>query len=719
MSAKLLGPSGQPVTQSPVVLLGTVPGHGTIPLARGLTDSRGRFATTVVSTAVDLHVSYGWPPRTRPLPDSATSNVRLGVIQLVASMPPPEEHTLRGRVESPDGAPVWHALVVASLVGEHGDPAAFARTDRDGAFDLTWRGERIRGLVIHAFGRRWNAGAPDGPDHVKTFRLHDLVSRELAHRGTSEARYHVHDGMGWIRLVANRVWLTPGGRELLVRARVPNHVPRVRAVRGERRNDPLLDDQVSFSFVDDRPRLLRVVDEHGHPHKGRVDLIEGRVFLATYETNAAGILELFASPQRTLEAIVHAPGCASVAVTWRREGRTVRVRPRRAHATFADLEGIAEVRIHEPGAHRPDAILRVGGERVARRGLASGPYDVSFLAGDGHCVRAQRVHIEEGEGHFVRGADQRAVVEVHLPELETGLGPFEVLGTHVASRSTLDRVLELEDAERGRLGMAMPVAIETVSPRHVRLTFPAFGDHVVIVRARGLEAWFEREVHLEPNRVVHLELGPLEAALRHGLARDVAPGDEPAIAGPRLFLRRLTRSDEAEGFDVFVPVPHVERRSAARRSSGFTVRHLPTGSYRVHAHRMRNGTVFPTYGGIPLDLTSGRAASLAEARTPATHELDVQFVHDEGIDLEYATLSIRDRLHETWHRIEEGESSFDVPSPTLPSPERVRVTNGLAHLVAVRDGRIECTLELDDGRRFRFERDVAGEHLVVTLPRSP
>lgn len=98
-------------------------------------------------------------------------------------------------------------------------------------------------------------------------------------------------------------------------------------------------------------------------------------------------------------------------------------------------------------------------------------------------------------------------------------------------------------------------------------------------------------------------------------------------------------------------------------------------------------------------------ADIGELRKGPRAALDVELVDRDGNPIA-GTLSIRDRMYESWAVVVERGSTLYFADDPIPKPPLASLIDGRCQLARVRAGRVEFVLTLIDGRRVFFVRDV-------------
>jgi hypothetical protein len=654
----------------------------------------------------------------------------------------------RGRVLAPDGSPM--AGVLASTSGFFLDPTAarWTFTDAGGRFELEYSDYGCR-EPLFSYGesetwssleradfeipcdKRW-AAAKDVtiPSATKLILKPSGIEPE-----PTVARWW-HPALGWRPFGTLQPWvsLRAWRNQPVVALAAEGHMPVVRrlalpdvnAAKGEK---PPPNTEADFPFDFSTPRVLRV-SSRGTPVRGAtVDLelildlaSDKRVPIGTYRTDSNGRLALSGEADREIEAFVHAAGYGPARLIWR-TGIQARVdlSPRTARLTLPSMRPGYVARIWRVGEIGGVRTVRADHGKVPEAMLEAGSHDVLLYGDNGQVRGYRRVELKAGE---VRGldfqVDERPRLIVRYPEdgWTAAVSDSTPGGMPVgwAISSTFGRQFTIQD---------VPAVLERETPSESVFRISRSGRfHVQVSRTNPDQTWW-REVDLSPGAVITLDVPKGNATLR-GSMRTYDGGvgfSHHGWAGPRMQLI----ADRPDGWSVTVFMPTRDGKDT------FTLSGLPSGSYSVHQHLIGTQKTYrgepgkeesytvplDAWGGIPVVLSDGVAAVLNDFIEYPFRACAVKVTYADGSPVDGAVLRVRDRMSDSWRRVAEAPTTLANASHPIPYPPAARVVRGAASLPAIRAGRLQLLLEMDDGTVIPIDTDVdPAAGLTVRLPSS-
>jgi len=746
---------GDPVAETTVALLAAGTPWGVFPVTRTKTDEDGRFVLHDITHPGQSVLWIGWPAQSWriELIDGAVTDLR--TLRLEKKQATPKSVRVSGRVVTPDGEALPGVVVIALGGDGEFDPAAFARTGRDGRYGIDARVAACKGLLAFPSGRRirvqhesreapeWRVGFggrqtlhADLGKPVE-MRLPGMSAVELSASGIAgDVTYEWHDGVSWAPLAGAKAWLWQSeyGSSLRVRALVSGHLPRAAWVelartRVSKAGEKKRPSQYEFDFTGDEKRVLRVASAAGALPKANVDIDVDGTPLAGFVTDDKGELTLQAAKDTGYEVYAYAPGHAGGRRLWRRTSTELVLAPRSARVGFSALDGVTRIRVKRAGSEYAVAHLTVDGRSQVTTELAPGRYDATFLDADWKVRRATRFGAVAGKLTEVPERDDRPVVLVGLPSQQAN-GSWSVQGSRSAHGMHVTGWMAMSGGGGRTVVFEPTVEVEKVDDRHYRLEFVSPGSFVVSAGANKLGFNLYREVHLEARQRLRLEVPELLATLK-GSRRTYHPWSaQHGVAGPRFILLADVEAQPKPGFHVVVSLPGgvvdvFEPGQSREAHQRFELKGLPIGDYHAFAHLIGrdekrkdhtfNQPVY-AYGGIKVALRAGKTTKLVDFADPERGKLRVVVLDKSGRPVDGARVSIRDRMYEFWRQVEEGGTTLRYASDAIVPPPSAVLEDGRATLPEVRAGRLELTVELDDGRIVEMTRDVEPGTLTLRLP---
>ncbi|MEW6747818.1 MAG: hypothetical protein AB1486_34275 [Planctomycetota bacterium] len=676
----------------------------------------------------------------RPLPETLEQTERglygkLDVVQAKRALPAAEPRTVRGVVLAPDRSPLARCFVQLTPV----HAGSWAHTNGAGYFELDARGTRSSELHVSWLGSELRF--PSSPDTGPSAPLEIVVDARplrLRAEGASDARvsyaWYFH-GL-WAPLSGSETWFPiaiAARGDAIIRADAPGYVPIKSLVQPPGKKDQApFEHKVSFANV--RPKTLRVIGHKG-PIAGAtidVDLIENiaepvRTYLASYTTDAEGELSLLADPEAIHEVFVYAPDHAAGRALWKGAGLTVvTVDPLDSRLTLRGLQKGQMARVKPAGRSMAVHVVYAKSSDPVSVNVSRGTYDVTVLNGAREVVSGVTRSVHPGDVTEVDlTRDERARVTLRLPpqgdvEWLVNVTREEFRGPDAGGRISsifADASSPLEP----------PAAIQQISPTEYSLTFAGSGSFTIWCDWWHSPLVLHHRVELKGDERREIVLPPLNSQLQGSFATYSGDGSIfHGVAGPR-FVMLSARDAETLGWDVTVHLP----RKRGNGDPSFELGPLPAGTYHVYQHLVTEAPSYSqpsralrsplwrthAWGGIPVTLKEHATTTLRDFCEYPVGELDVSVRRASGKPLNDAVVQVRDPMYEGWlTTLHSGSTLAFAIDPILPPPA-VRLENGKARLPAIRAGRLELWIELDDGRILACTRDVdPREALVIELP---
>ena len=452
-----------------------------------------------------------------------------------------------------------------------------------------------------------------------------------------------------------------------------------------------------------------------------------RTFLGSFKTDSSGRLELKGSDANLYRVYAYSEGFEPRVAMWT-PGLTLELnlRPYDAELTLEGTLNNGYVRVKPAGQAFPVATLRTYGLEAEPVAVAPGMYDLTVFEEQGALVRSIRAKALSRQSQAVSlQEDHRPSVRVVLPLNEAADADWSVWATRSTPMVMPAAWAAYTTYDGGQLSIQEPVAeMESQEAGEVVLRLSTPGTVQIVCAREALPHLLLREVTLAPGEDRTLTIPPLTSSLK-GSMKTYHGGkgfSHHGWAGPRLIML----ADEEEGWSVIVNLPKREANDSFEISSvlagDFHVYQHLIGEPAAHAEVVHEGAgsnrPSDAWGGIPVRLLPNQATALKDFDEYARGLLRV-FIRDwNGLPLDGATLSVRDRMSEAWRQVKNSASSLANADDPIPYPPAVRVAGGVAELPSIRAGRLELRLVVDDGRAFDMARDIDPEkRLEIRLPR--
>jgi hypothetical protein len=681
----------------------------------------------------------------------------------VQSMPAPTTEPKggmrwRGRLIAPDGSAIAGAVIGGPRLPIDRSEPVWAFTGRDGSFDVRVPDGDCRNASF-ALGRaqpeivelyRWQDEDPKkceaawkDPVEVSlpVMRPFVLMAAGRALEPMPGQRlYWWHGSLGWQQFmnpVRNWIplsWTTALRFKLESPGRMPRLIPVTAPYYHPNRKETALPEQIEIPVEpDDTGGREMIVTSAGRPVADvLVDLeaidslaSDHRMPLAVYRTGKDGRLVLAGEGKQLVEAFLYRDGYEPARAIWE-SGRPLRVdlQKRAAVVVFEGLVAGQVVRIRRVGEPQSVRTLRFqeGAPKPEVR-LVPGQYDTIVYSDRGQVVKSQRTAVAAGRrvvDASADGPDQRPVLVVRFPGegWRAGISDSALGGMAVgwAAYSIGGRSFRVVD-------VAAEAEKDGTREQTFRLSRP--GRFHVSARHKGRALTLWREMEMPAGAVVTVEVPDGDAVLG-GSMRTYDGGIgfmHHGWAGPRLQLI----SEDPDGWSITDYLPKRDGDGA----STFTIRSLPAGKYFVNQHligetksfRFDDGTeqkfnvARNAWGGIPVVLRSGETTTLKDFDEYPYGEVAIEARNALGEPLAGATIRVRDRMSESWRVVEEGPGTMSSAANPIPYPPAARVINGKATLPGLRAGRLEFSIELDEGPIYRFRAAVDPKvGITVQLP---
>ncbi len=259
----------------------------------------------------------------------------------------------------------------------------------------------------------------------------------------------------------------------------------------------------------------------------------------------------------------------------------------------------------------------------------------------------------------------------------------------------------------------------------IRVTLLAEGPMTLTFGSPKLDATFERTILAKRGTHQELSFPSLDARFAGAFATyQPARFAHHGVAGPRLALRPKEP-------DAWTAIVYVPKRA---RDGSFEVAGLPAGDVFVDHHLTttmkgqlpRSDTppgpglrAFYGYGGRPVRLRANDVTAIEDFADIPVASLVVEVVDASGALLREGAVRVRDRLYESWHKIETGPTTAAYADDPIAPPPWVAIRDGRAELPRIRPGRIEILVR--DGFRavHRFVLDTEpGRPIRLALPEA-
>jgi hypothetical protein len=659
------------------------------------------------------------------------------------------EFMAKGQLRNPDGTPVSGVVIGITDFFNRTAPV-WTFSGANGEFELRYlSGECQRPTIQYSRDsfRAWDDADLYDPKDPKSCEKAWSSTRTLTMRQATRLKlrtsgaapedlraYWWHPSFGWRPYSSMEPWVTPGGwpNSIAVKLDRPGFLPWVRRVKlpdvnagkGEKPPEELVE---TFSFETGAVRELRVFSG-GHPVPDAIVDVEWiedlapdtRLPLATYRTDASGMVRANDAGPQTTEVFVYARGFEPARAIWA-PGAMVRLDlvPRNARLLFADLRPGYVARIRR--AEQPESVrtVRCDYGRPGEIEVSAGTYDIVVYGDTGQVRGYQRIRVGAGETRSVDStADQRPMLIVRYPDEGWSAGVTD------STPSGMSVGWAIYSSVGGQFAISDVAAVlerETQNQSVFRLS-RAGRFHIQLTKA-GRELSYWRTVAVSPGEELTIDAPQTEAALG-GSMRTYDGGvgfSHHGWAGPRLEL--IADNPAAWSVTVFLPKRDGEHT--------FTLRDLPAGDYHLYQHligtpnsykddagREHNYTIpLNAWGGIPAKLQANSTTKLKDFIEYPLQDLPVIVRDFRGQPVNGATLRIRDRMSESWRQVAEGPTTLSNAAHPIPYPPAIRIQEGRAVLPSIRAGMLELLVELDDGTVFPMTVDEdAPNPLTITLP---
>lgn len=726
VSGRVTDGQGGAIGGARVFVYGNQPFYWGLPIGAAVTDQTGGYSLVV--TGHGRTTLWVAAPADRPF---ATANVPITLCSGATSQAPPlvleipageaqPATTVRGRLRCRQGKPMSDVFV--RLGHDRLDPTAFTQTDAEGRFAITTRlglpnnlsvffgRQRIEiehapGLALDDYvGWRWKADLLRELD-VQSQRLR---ASSIAAEGAEGIKITTHCGGLLLPTPSQQVFSFADsfGASAGI-ASAPGHLPR--SIDGGR---------AAHDFATDEPRRLRLVGSDGKPvASATVDLCvaddprfeEHR--LGTLQTDAQGVLEAGARANATYVVYAYADGYEPVRGLWTRDELTLVAPLRNAKLTLTVPATTRSVFVRRAGVFDLAAVAYPTNQ-TAEISLAPGDYEITCYAPQGPATAVEAVQVAAGEHRQIElAADHRPTVRVGVPKALAGAKAPWAFGSRQTWGGMISKIL-IHTTRGGPMPRRELVA--TVEPEDLAggelhgfvLRFPTSGRYTITVGI-GAVRYF-REVDLQFGGSYRVDLPAKGGTLTGTLAKwsELWDGHAPhGVVGPRLCLEPV----DATSFGILSSLPE---------AAEFTLAGVPPGKHRLHHHLYETGLLVSDKGtsvGRMLEVAAEQTTALGTlARAPAA-KLEVTVLRADGQPVE-GRLSVRDRMFEAWQHDLQQNTTLDDACDPIPTPPSARLVAGQATLPRIHAGVLQFVLDLDDGRRVFFTRDVEpGRRLAVQL----
>jgi len=730
VTGRVLTADGEPAVGALVCICTRQPFYGSAPAAWTRTDETGAFRLSDVE-AVGSRALFAVSPPTQALAVGQWSlGLASGRDHQLRPMTLPEAaagseatpHTFRGRLVTEAGAPIGGAVWCLHHESAF-DPSAFAVTAADGSFEITTRLGRPSTATLSIGPRYFRIEHADDAADLdaeswrtdldlateRTIRVRSLEAIELAAEAAEGAEFHQQFRYGMVRCigdVAHRKTGDRGDQSVGVVASSPAHLPRwVRVPR-----QPV-------DFGEDRERRLLVLDEAGEAVPDAVVDVcgasSGRLqepTLRSYRTDASGALTL-RGPVDDYVVYVYSPRHAPARARWT-DGAPLKVALRERSATLKIRADTADrsLYIRPAGSFACTAILYPS-EGVNEVRVAPGVYELTSY---GEQITAAQVEVEGDVEVAMPTDDERPRI---LVDIQRAGDEKDQCWAH-ASRSAAGGMITKWSIHSQRGGPLYRHELAAMSTRRdgelegverFEVRPPTSGRYTLLVGNGSDGTRYFRDVFVAFGGSYEITLPAATCALQ-ATVKDYPEmwinGAIHGICGPRLCLEPT----DGAPFGAIVALPE---------PATFELANMPAGTFTLHHHLYETGILFSeegTWGGASVTLKGDEAVDVGELARGPDAELTVSVVHADGRPVE-GMLSVRDRMFDAWQDDLRQNTTLDDARDPIPNPPSARLVDGKAVLTRIRSGRVAFVVDLDDGGRAFFTRDVrVGKEFEVTLP---
>ncbi|MBL8756620.1 MAG: carboxypeptidase regulatory-like domain-containing protein [Planctomycetes bacterium] len=724
---------GAPAVGASVVVYGYQPWYSALPLASATTDAKGNWTCSVSGGGR----TYVWATSAPDAPFAAAhapvtlcSGTTTAMLPLVLEAPTgdkPTITTVRGHVLAKDGTPIADALVRLQHENTF-DPTAYTTTGTDGSFAIGTRLGQPKGAGV--FFANYRVVIEHTPDAKKL--RGSVIARELdlavpclvqddsfaAHAlptvGVEGARYATVVGGVAAPCSTKKVCsIDPafgGSSGVSVLGTAPGWLPQIRYLPTE-----------AFTFGTGEERSLVVVDDRGQPLTDALVDICGsgprfeETTLQTLRSDRDGKVTLRGEEKANHVVYAYAEGHDPARGEWTRSTTPLRLACKRRSGTLAATipTGARSLFVRRAGMFDPAAI-HYATEGEVRIPLAPGDYEATCYGTDG-VLAMDVVTITAGETSTADLArDRRPLVRVRVPKAIAGGDTWWAFGSRETQGGMITKwsIHTQRGGPMPRRALAAEVTEVAAAPdqdREFAVRLPITGRHTLLLGSDKRAERFFREIVAAAGGDYTIEL-PGATVTASATATDYPKlwGEDFAvhgIVGPRLCLE--PEGDTAFGLMVPLPTP-----------AKFTVPVPAPGRYAVHHHLYKTGILTSSKGitgGTVVTVAAGTDATLGELSLGTGNEVEIRILDGNGAPAT-GTLAVRDRMFEAWTFDLQQNTTLDDAMDPIPTPPQARLADGTAKLPRLRTGRVPFVLELDDGRRVFFTREVkSGELLEVKL----
>jgi hypothetical protein len=125
-------------------------------------------------------------------------------------------------------------------------------------------------------------------------------------------------------------------------------------------------------------------------------------------------------------------------------------------------------------------------------------------------------------------------------------------------------------------------------------------------------------------------------------------------------------------------------------------------TYAIGTESYKYTAPIDAWGGVPVHVEANSSARLKDFIEFPFENLRVLVTDSAGRPVEHATIRVRDRMSESWRQVEENPMQLEQAAHPIPYPAAARITGGKAILPRIREGRLDLTVELDNGPAYAF-----------------
>jgi hypothetical protein len=140
-------------------------------------------------------------------------------------------------------------------------------------------------------------------------------------------------------------------------------------------------------------------------------------------------------------------------------------------------------------------------------------------------------------------------------------------------------------------------------------------------------------------------------------------------------------------------------------------------SYTLAGNKTAYTSPIAAGAGVPVHMEINSATALKDFSEYPLNDLQVRVADADGHPVEHATLRIRNRMSESWRQVEQNPAQLEQAAHPIPYPAAARIVAGRATLPRSREGRLDLSVESDNGTTFSFTVPVSPKReLSLTLP---